>query len=289
MTATKQQPTTYLKILMCLFMATFAFDSFAQIFQGGSKEIGYQIGTTYYLGDLNPSNPLAGRHHVVQGGYFRHNINSRIGIRLQLLQGTIEAWDEDSNNAWAQNRNLHFRNKLVEFSVSGEINYIDHVMGNTDHRLTGYLTAGIAYFTHDPEAMDSYGNWHPLQPLGTEGQGWTFGNDPYKLNGIALPFGMGFKVNLGPAIAFQMEWGLRKTWTDYLDDVSTSYVNPVELRQARGELALEMADRILDLPDELSTSQGLQRGDSGLDDKYGFFLASIAFRVSKKPTSCWEQ
>ena len=100
---------------------------------------------------------------------------------------------------------------------------------------------------------------------------------------------MGFKVNLGPAIAFQMEWGLRKTWTDYLDDVSTSYVNPVELRQARGELALEMADRILDLPDELSTSQGLQRGDSGLDDKYGFFLASIAFRVSKKPTSCWEQ
>ena len=279
----------YLKIAMCLFMATSAFDSFGQIFQGGSKEIGYQIGTSYYLGDLNPSNPLAGRQHVVQGGYFRHNINSRIGIRLQLLQGTIEAWDEDSNNAWSQNRNLHFRNKMVEFSVSGEINYIDHVMGNTDNRLTGYLTAGIAYFTHDPEAKDSYGNWHPLQPLGTEGQGWTFGNDPYRLSGIALPFGMGFKVNLGPAIAFQMEWGLRKTWTDYLDDVSTSYVNPVELRQARGELALEMADRILDLPDELPHSQGLQRGDPGLDDKYGYFLASIAFRVSKKPTSCWEQ
>jgi hypothetical protein len=162
-------------------------------------------------------------------------------------------------------------------------------MGNPEHRLTGYLSAGIAYFTHDPEAMDSYGNWHPLQPLGTEGQGWTFDNDPYNLNGIAIPFGMGFKMNIGPAIAFQMEWGLRKTWTDYLDDVSTSYVNSVELRQARGELALEMADRIIELPDGLSSSQGLQRGDPGLNDKYGYFLASIAFRVSKKPTSCWEQ
>jgi hypothetical protein len=100
---------------------------------------------------------------------------------------------------------------------------------------------------------------------------------------------MGFKVNLGPAIAFQMEWGLRKTWTDYLDDVSTSYTNSVAIRQARGELALELADRIIELPDGLTSSQGLQRGDPGLNDKYGFFLASIAFRVSKKPTSCWMQ
>ena len=99
MTTNNKIPTTYLKIAMCLFMATSAFDSFGQIFQGGSKEIGYQIGTSYYLGDLNPSNPLAGRQHVVQGGYFRHNINARIGIRLQLLQCTSEAWDEDSNNA----------------------------------------------------------------------------------------------------------------------------------------------------------------------------------------------
>jgi len=61
------------------------------------------------------------------------------------------------------------------------------------------------------------------------------------------------------------------------------------LRQARGELALEMADRIIEIPDGLSSSEGLQRGDPGLNDKYGYFLASLAFRVSKKPTSCWEQ
>ncbi len=279
----------FIKIIACLFLATFSLPYLAQTFQSGTDEIGYQIGTGFYLGDINPSNPLKGRNHIAQGGYYRHNINSRVGIRIQLMQAKIEAWDEDSNNAWSQNRNLHFRNRVVEFSVSGEINYIDFTMGDPGDRLTGYLTAGIAYFTHDPEAMDTYGNWQPLQPLGTEGQGWTFGLDPYKLNGIALPFGMGFKVNLGPAIAFQMEWGLRKTWTDYLDDVSTSYTNSVAIRQARGELALELADRIIELPDGLTSSQGLQRGDPGLNDKYGFFLASIAFRVSKKPTSCWMQ
>ena len=263
--------------------------SIAQTFQSSSKEIGYQIGTSYYLGDLNPNNPLGGRQHVTQGGFYRHHFNSRVGVRLQLLQGVVEAWDEDSENGWAQNRNLHVRNKIVEFSVSGEINYIDHVMGDPGDRLTGYLSAGIAYFTHDPEAQDSYGNWHPLQPLGTEGQGWVLDNNPYKLSGLAIPIGMGFKMNVGPAIAFQIEWGLRKTWTDYLDDVSRSYVSPVEIRQSRGDLAFEMADRILALPEGVSSAEGLQRGDSGLDDKYGYFLASIAFRVSKKPTSCWNQ
>ena len=279
------------KIYLLLFglILTINSKATAQTFQSASKEIGYQIGTSYYLGDINPTSPFNGRQHVTQGGYYRHHFNSRLGVRLQILQGVVEAWDADSDNAWAQNRNLHFRNKIVEFSVSGEINYIDHVMGDPGDRLTGYLTAGIAYFTHDPEAMDSYGNWHPLQPLGTEGQGWVFENDPYKLSGIALPIGMGFKINLGPALAFQLEWGLRKTWTDYLDDASTSYVNAVEIRQSRGDLAYELADRILALPEGVSSSEGLQRGDPGLDDKYGYFLASVAFRVSKKPTSCWNQ
>ena len=275
-------------LLFCLMTAIYS-RAISQTFQSSSKEIGYQIGTSFYLGDLNPTSPLSGRRHVTQGGYYRHHFNSRVGVRLQLLQGVVEAWDEDSQNAWAQNRNLHFRNKIVEFSISGEINYIDHVMGDPGDRLTGYLTAGLAYFSHDPEAKDNYGNWHPLQPLGTEGQGWTINHNPYKLSGLAIPVGMGFKINLGPAIAFQMEWGLRKTWTDYIDDVSTSYVNPVEIRQERGDLAFEMADRILALPDGVSSSDGLQRGDPGRDDKYGYFLASLAFRVSKKPTSCWNQ
>ena len=273
---------------MVLVAMALGLDSIAQALGGGSKEIGYQIGTSYYIGDLNPDNPSKTRPHIAQGGFYRSNINSRLGVRFQIMNGTVEAWDEDSDNSWALNRNLHFRNNITEFSVQGEINYIDHVLGNPKHRFSAFLTAGVAYFNHDPEAQDSNGNWHPLQPMGTEGQGWIEGVDPYSLSGLAIPYGMGFKVNLGVSLSFQMEWGMRKTWTDYLDDVSTSYVNRLQLIEERGELSAELADRIMELPDGVN-SEGLQRGDPGRNDKYGYVLASISLRVSKKPTTCWEQ
>lgn len=281
--------TTAKSIAIMLVIIALGSDAIAQNHTGGSKEIGYQLGTTYYIGDLNPDNPLKSRPHIAQGGYFRHNINSRAGVRFQVMRGVVEAWDEDSQNSWALNRNLHFRNNITEFSVQGEINYIDHVLGNSNDRITGFLTAGIAYFNHDPEAQDVFGNWHPLQPLGTEGQGWIDGVENYKLACFALPFGAGFKVNLGNSMSFQLEWGMRKTWTDYLDDVSTSYVNSSLLMQARGVLSAQLADQIVELPEGADSSEGMQRGDPGRYDKYGFVMASISLRVSKKPTSCWEQ
>ena len=68
---------------------------------GGFAEIGYQIGTSYYIGDLNPSNPLNSRFHIAQGGFYRANVNSRIGVRFQVMNSTVEAWDADSDNSWA--------------------------------------------------------------------------------------------------------------------------------------------------------------------------------------------
>jgi len=284
----KRFNTNLLKLAIALFVMALGLDSYAQAHRGASQEIGYQIGTSYYIGDLNPDNPLKSRPHITQGGFYRSNFNSRVGVRFQVLNGTVEAWDEDSNNSWALNRNLHFRNNITEFSIQGEINYIDYVLGNPEQRFTAFLTCGVAYFNHDPEAQDSNGNWHPLQPMGTEGQGWVDGIDLYSLSGFALPYGMGFKVNLGTSLSFQMEWGMRRTWTDYLDDVSTTYVNQLQLMQERGELSAELADRIIELPDGVN-SEGLQRGDPGRNDKYGYVLASLSLRVSKKPTTCWEQ
>jgi hypothetical protein len=91
-------------------------------------------------------------------------------------------------------------------------------------------------------------------------------------------------------MSLQLEWGARKVWTDYLDDVSTVYMNPSLLREARGQTAVEFADRAEDR--ELAVGQsiaGLQRGDPGRVDRYGYFLVSLGFRVSKKATTCWEQ
>ena len=63
-------------ILFFGLIAALSSESTAQTFQSTSAEIGYQIGTSYYLGDLNPNSPLSDRQHVTQGGYYRHNFTS---------------------------------------------------------------------------------------------------------------------------------------------------------------------------------------------------------------------
>lgn len=258
--------------------------------RGASKELGVQLGTMWYTGDLNPGNLFRSVSHVARGGFYRHNLNTRISFRGQFMLGSIESWDADHPNGWQQQRNLHFRNEIREYSFCTELNYRDHAVGNPKRQLVPFLFGGLAVYTHDPEGQDAYGNWQPLQPMGTEGQGWFEDVENYLTWGVAIPYGLGFKGNLGSGMSIQMEWGARKVWTDHLDDVSTVYMDPALLREARGQIAVQFADRTLDreLPPGQSL-EGLQRGDPGRNDRYGYFLLSLGFRVSKKATTCWEQ
>ena len=273
-------------VLACLLQGP---QLFSQRQFNESKELGVTVGTTYYLGDLNPYAHLGGRLHVGAGGFFRYNINPRISARLHVAQGTVEAWDADSPDAWQQNRNLHFRNTISEYAGLVELNYRNFRFGNAKDRFSAYLVSGIAIFSHMPEAQLD-GNWYALQPLVTEGQGTTWGEarglQPYRTAGVAIPFGCGAKLNLTESLAFSVEWGIRKTWSDYLDDVSTTYADVRVLRSEKGDIAAELADRSLALPDGLETRAGLQRGDPGKSDAYGFVWASLSVRVSRKPTTC---
>jgi hypothetical protein len=256
-----------------------------------TKELGLVIGTAYYLGDLNPTKHLGGRKEAGWGGYFRYNLDSRLALRANVYRFTIEAWDADSKDAWQQARNLHFRNQMTEVSCVVEVNYINHQIGNPGDRIAAYLFAGIATFNHMPQA-EFEGEWYELQPLGTEGQGTTWGvahgRQPYSLMGLALPFGFGFKVNMGPFAAFNVEWGVRKTWNDYLDDVSLTYADAVVLDDEKGDLAVALSDRSEAAAEGLN-SVGRQRGNPGVDDRYGWVNASLSFRIGKKPTTCWNQ
>lgn len=257
-----------------------------------SKEIGLSIGTAYYKGDINPSAHFAGRMTAGYGGFYRHNFSTRVGLRINYFQGRVEAWDADSPDAWQQNRNLHFRNDIGELSALFEINYLDHQIGNPGDRLTAFLYTGIGIYTHMPEA-ELNGQWTPLQPLGTEGQGtsWAeaYGIDAYGTTGVSIPFGFGFKSNIGPFTTFNVDWGVRKTWTDYLDDVSGMYADRGVLLQERGEVTAAIADRSL-VPEGGAANQGgLQRGDPSRKDVYAYITASLSFRISKKPTTCWSE
>lgn len=255
-----------------------------------SKEMGLMLGTSYYMGDLNPGGHFGGRKHVAFGGFLRSNLSRRISLRGHVMSGTVEAWDADSPVLWQQNRNLHFRNQITEVGGVVEINYIDYQIGTPSTKVCAYLLAGIGIYNHMPEAIND-GTWFELATLGTEGQGTSWGEaygiGQYSLTGLALPFGFGFKVNLGPFAGFNLEWAMRKTWNDYIDDVSGIYADPLVLNEEQGELSVILADQSLSSPGDLQDNTGLMRGDPGRDDAYGFVTASITFRVGKKPTTCW--
>ena len=96
-------------------------------------------------------------------------------------------------------------------------------------------------------------------------------------------------------MTFQVEWGARKLWTDHLDDVSGVYVN-AELAERPTSPSLDdfqgTPPYVLEneaQPWEGNLEEVYQRGDPGRNDRYGFFLVSLGFRVSKKATTCWEQ
>ena len=121
--------------------------------------------------------------------------------------------------------------------------------------------------------------WVALQPLSTEGQGTPQYLDrrPYSLMQICLPFGVGVKWRMSKAFSLTAEYGFRKTWTDYLDDVSTTYVGSEVLLaiDGDGEMAAQMADRSGEVEEGYVNEPGIKRGDDSLKDWYACFRISI--------------
>ena len=123
----------------------------------------------------------------------------------------------------------------------------------------------------NPKALYN-GEWIELQPLGTEGQGTSLTSQKkYSLNQIVIPFGIGVKVNFSHHTSLCMEYGIRKTFTDYLDDVSGLYPNLDVLEAESGTLARVLSDKAKTAEGINQSSYGLQRGNAVDKDWYTVF------------------
>jgi hypothetical protein len=253
------------------------------------NELGLTIGGTYYLGDLNPTRHFPRDTKLAGGIIFRHNITDRWALRLQGLYGTLQAYDSDSKDTLQLIRDLHFRSRLFEASLLVEVNFFKYRSKDKDsRRWTPFVFGGLCYFRANPQAqLDD--TWYDLQPLGTEGQGTTArpGSETYKVDQIAVPFGAGLKFNLGK-VDVQLEWGMRRTGTDYIDDVSGTYVDNDLLAFENGPLAALLADPsgIDDIPGLTNTDRA--RGDSNTRDWYNYTGFTITYVISRF-SDCEEQ
>jgi Domain of unknown function (DUF6089) len=249
-----------------------------------SKELQIGAGTAYYLGELNPYKHFGTNLKLAAGLAYRNNFNYRWSMRLGVNYGNVEAWDSKSKDVWMQNRNLNFRNRFYEGSVLFELNFFNYQIAS-NYSISPYLFTGGAIYYMNPEGNYN-GFWHALQPAGTEGQGMPGKDQIYKLSGFSLPMGAGLKWNIAGLLGASVEWGLRKTWTDYFDDVSTVYVDPTDLANARGQLAANLANQSLN--QENIDNTGMQRGDPGRKDLYFFCMASLHIRIDRKGTTCFK-
>ncbi len=271
------------KLVFQIFILSLSLSSLsAQV-----KEFGVFAGGAYYRGDLN-------RIHFSQtdyslGGIFKQDFpNDRISMRFQLLYSRVKADDFKSGNLQQLNRNLSFKSSVIEFGPVIEIDFFKFHPGqnNTTKSAFGtpYFMGGINIMRMNPKTLYN-GEWIELQPLGTEGQETTLTNQKkYSLNQIVIPFGIGIKVNLSHHSSFAMEYGIRKTFTDYLDDVSGLYPNLSVLEAESGTLARVLSDRAR-TPEGISqSSYGLQRGNPSDNDWYTVFGFTLTYEFFSDST-----
>lgn len=268
--------------LTLLLMLTIALSGSAQDFLY-KNYIGIGGGGMNYQGDLNKQS-LFGKVNLAGEIFFRHDFDDRWSLNISTAYGHIEGGNPDKESL----RNLSFRSMIWEAGARIEFNFVPFGRGGKHYRTTPYLFAGINFFHFNPMAQyfDSVNQalqWAELQPLGTEGQNASLYPDRtrYTLNQIAIPFGLGFKALIGEDIVLSFEYGFRKTWTDYLDDVSTTYVGRSVLDNGtdQGRLAASLADRSDEVQPDYVNAPGIKRGDDSLNDWYSFFNISISFRM----------
>lgn len=243
----------------------------------GRGELMLAGGGMNYIGDLN-NQSVFGTPHWAFGAGLRGRLDNRWALRVEAHYGHVSC-EKD----YIELRNLSFRSHIIEGAAIAEFNFRPFGPGATESSWTPYIFGGIGAFHFSPEAsyIDETGaeQWVALQPLSTEGQGTPQYLDrrPYSLMQICLPFGVGVKWRMSKAFSLTAEYGFRKTWTDYLDDVSTTYVGSEVLLaiDGDGEMAAQMADRSGEVEEGYVNEPGIKRGDDSLKDWYACFRISI--------------
>lgn len=232
-------------------------------------EIGVLGGVANYFGDLNTSFNVA--HPGASGTIVaRYNFNNRISLRASAMLGQVYGDDTWSKNAFEKRRNLSFRSNITEGSLLGEFNFLPLTHGSNDEFFTPYLVAGLGVFGYNPETKYK-GEWVELRNLGTEGQ---FLNNEYGTSAMNVVFGGGFKIDLTDKWSANLELAGRRTFTDYLDDVSGNYPDLRDVKRLRGSIAAELVDRS---GEPRIGSAGRQRGNGKSFDSYATLSIGIVY------------
>ncbi len=263
------------------------FSVIALLFIAGSSygqkwEMEIVGGLMGYQGDLTQRHLAIRTLRPATGFNLKYNIENSFIIRGGIAWGKVTGNDKYNKQADLEARNLNFQSNIVEASLCVELNLVEPEI----FYAYPYLFGGIGVFhfnsyTHDKDDKKTY-----LRPLSTEGQGMAEypGRKPYSQTQFCLPFGAGWKLNINKRWDFIYEIGYRFLFTDYLDDVSKTYIDPEILANNKGPKAVELAYRGKNYPNGAPFAQknGDQRGNSKIKDWYFINGVKLLFHLGKQ-------
>lgn len=250
-------------------------------------EIGISAGAAHYFGDLN-TRARVNRLKPAIGLFFRKQFNNYVGLRISGHYAQLGYSDiYNDHNEFQKRRNLSFNTNVFEIALQGDFNFFKFIPGDPYHRFTPYVTLGLGVFSYDPYAYLK-GQKVSLRELGTEGQGNPAYPDrkPYSSMGICLPFGVGAKYAINDRMNIGVEIAHRFTNTDYIDDVSKTYVGIDKFPSGpdgQPSVAALMQDRSYETGVPIGV-EGRQRGLPKQKDQY--MIAEITFSLNLTSYRC---
>ncbi|MFM7855907.1 MAG: DUF6089 family protein [Flammeovirgaceae bacterium] len=259
---------TLILSLLLLAVTVFSQKRYSARRGGPATILSVGTGTSTYYGEL--ANP---------GVYDNANLNLNIGLqyafanrfaaRVELNWFQLNGDDAQAPlESGRKTRNLSFQSNNIELSAVGMVNLFsngDRVYRRPSYNLYGFIGVGVLSF--NPKGKDlATGQMVDLQPLKTEGVDYS------KLT-LAIPYGIGGRVKISPQLNLAAEIGWRKLFTDYIDDVSTTYPDPTSFTSA---LALRMSDK----RDQSVTYTQNVRGNPSDNDAYMLLNVKLEYYLN---------
>lgn len=223
------------------------------------------IGTSTYFGELaNPGDYFDARPSISAG--LQYYFTNRISARAELSWFQLKGDDAKADAEGRIKRNLSFVSNNFEFNAAGQINLLPK--GRRFYQrpqINPYVFIGVGLLYFNPKA-EYQGRKYALQPLRTEGV-------HYNRVTVAIPHGIGVRYMVDPFLNIGFELGYRKIFTDYLDDVSTVYVDNTSFTNP---IAAALADRRPEIGLPVRPA-GSIRGNPTKDDGYALMQIKIEY------------
>lgn len=278
------------------------------------KKYPYEIicgfGPTFMLGELGGGNGV-GRNSILDMDFLSTRYGGCIGLRKTFRErvswqftysmGMIYGNDNKTEEYFRSDRNISFRSPIQEFSGrieykirkerGGHIYDLRGVRGQRGVKFATFCFVGLGVYHFNPKAKID-GQWYELQPIGTEGQNYLDTRKPYSRFQVCIPMGLLAKYSINRKWAVSAEIGVRFLFTDYLDDVSTTYANPDLIAEKDNTVPDNIARLAADPAYEEHGGRenyhyyNEQRGDPYDRDFYMFFMISGHYRL-KENKSGW--